>query len=223
MLREILQTLLISIGLLTAGGCSLAQVAGGGSDTDAFTGVVADRSGAVKAGIEVMIFSQDYDSFDSTGFADTTVSDTDGRFHFASIPSGTYNVVCREPAAHQAGISMGIVSRSIRPDSAIVCTLQTTGEISGTVLRDGKPLEGSAFIIIRGTPFLTAVIEATGAFTLADVPPGRFQLTAVEMTLGSPHGGPAGGHAELNGPEVTVSTGSVTVLDSTAQNNWTRP
>jgi hypothetical protein len=103
------------------------------------------------------------------------LSDGDGSFELAGLYPGRYRVRAVRAGGGQA------VARAVRAPSALELVIAETGAISGRVTGDHEP--PSSFVILAdhlGDEFSRRgeFSAASGAFTLRDLPPGRYRLTA---------------------------------------------
>jgi uncharacterized surface anchored protein len=111
------------------------------------------------------------------------------------VPPGAYEVsIYSANGMYLANISADgarVTGRTIefgagsRVKLAITVT-RGQGEITGTALRDGKPLAGAMVVLVPADPAHNHVLfrrdqsDSDGTFTLPDVVPGKYQLLAIE-------------------------------------------
>jgi hypothetical protein len=168
--------------------CSPAQTSstgGSGSETQNSLVVISDNGrlhGAAGPDILTKAYGVFYIPYADSGF-DTTVScGADGFFDFGAIDSGTYNVMAAAagPASPAAAFIAGIpVGPGIGPDT-FQMSLDRVGRVSGTVRDSAQVAYPLLPVYIQGSPFFDST-DATGFFSIHDVPGGDFRLLAKEV------------------------------------------
>lgn len=158
------------------------------------SGTVLSESGRPIAGATVS-------STDATSYAITT-TDGEGKFKLEGLSGGQVAV-----AARASGYSL-LVQRGIEPYTQnLTLTLRRAGTVSGRLITEA-PLPEFVIIIYAPPPQpgkpRTIVAQAIsrnaqGAFTVQDVPPGRY---TVEVRVP--------GYTQTTSPEVTVRAGETT-------------
>ena len=111
------------------------------------------------------------------------------------VPAGSYEVaIVNSPGAYLKSISAAgaeVSGRTIevRPGSPVRLTIHAArgeGEITGTALRDGKPLAGAMIVLVPADPAHNQVLfrrdqsDSDGTFTLSQVVPGAYTVVAIE-------------------------------------------
>jgi RNA polymerase sigma-70 factor (ECF subfamily) len=149
-------------------------------------GTVTDATGKPIAGAEVKIVGRGNTVWRSTRLA---VSDTSGAFQFAGLARRAVDVV----ATHETGASKIVpVDLAAKAEQTVAIKLDLVGAISGTVSDDhGQPIGDAQVVvdpvfdggitdreawIVRGPQ--TAVTDQGGAFNVAGLPEGDYQVRA---------------------------------------------
>jgi hypothetical protein len=117
-----------------------------------------------------------------------TTTGTDGSFHFSQVPVGEYNLVAVRDAQYQS-IQPGIIVGSV---TVIDVQLTPTGSLTGTVSVPATTDLANVLVFLEGTSYL-GITDSSGAFTLANIPAGKYRLKAMKDDVGL-----------LSGMEVTV-------------------
>jgi len=104
----------------------------------------------------------------------TTTTDAAGKYTIANVPPGTYQVTASKSGYYSSSVTVDVVSGG----SAVanLALNEIPGTITGSVTsaRDGSPIMGVT--VTDGTR--TTTTDATGKYTIANVPPGTYQVTA---------------------------------------------
>ena len=108
----------------------------------------------------------------------TALTDASGAYTIASVPVGSYTVTASADGYSSASATVAVVSGTTSAANFAVAQVAppTAGSISGMVsdAADGMPLSGAA--VSDGTR--TALTDGSGRYTIADVPPGSYTVTA---------------------------------------------
>jgi hypothetical protein len=129
-------------------------------------GIVLDADGRPVRDAKVTV--------DVGGATQSTVSDTRGRFRFASVPEGEGSVTVSADGYEDEAVSMSVVGG--KTEEREVTLEQTTprGQLRGLIRAfDGSPLVATV-VVTPGD--LTVTADAEGRFEL-DVPPGSYQVS----------------------------------------------
>ena len=166
--------------LLFTGCNGRGDVAGSGSQTT--NGVtVAVQSGTItvsgKAGLKVMVYSNDYLPYNDSLFADTNLIN-DNQCTFNALPADSYTVLIADSAQELSAIFQNIrVDESSH--SSYTDTLGSGGSVSGKIRLEGQPTP-NAIAYIKGTPFFTESNDS-GRYAFPSLPFGDYDI-AVEFT-----------------------------------------
>ena len=124
------------------------------------------------------------DAKDGSPIVGATVSDgsraalTDalGSYTIDNVPPGTYQVVVSNEGCQSSSLTVIVLSGATAVANFSLSQIILPGSITGSVtnVKDGSPIVGAA--VSDGTR--TATTDATGKYTIADVPPGSYQVTA---------------------------------------------
>lgn len=217
---NILYALIAELLCVFYSGCS--SPTGGGSDTDALTGVVKSIDGYCTAGLAVNLYDTSFCPFRTNRFHTGTTTDASGKFHFKSFNAPVFNIVCIDSLHGMGCIISNVNFESIKADSPVVCSLTTLGSVTGVFkCRDSsqqKDLIKNGYVYIYGSPFHSK-IDSTGGFTLK-VPTCKFFINYYSVDI--PQFVTPGGHPVLHyvGPEMLLEPGSTSILDTIDIKNW---
>ena len=183
------------------------------------------------------------DPDDDGAIVDTVPVGTDGRFSFAGVPSPSeYDVVVTKEgyatATQRVDVSAGEERKGVELNLR-----KGDGLISGTVVSEGRPLEGVTLTATSGESSVSSASLDDGSFTLRQLPtPGTYtlvatldgyasqalsltlddaqKLTGVAVSLGASSGSLKGhttivGGQKAGGVTVTVTDGSQIVQTAT--------
>jgi len=134
-----------------------------------------------------------------TGGTRTTTTDTLGKYAITNVPSGAYKVTASKEGYQSSSMTVNVLSGS----SAVVNLLLTKVVIPGTITglvtdaENGSPIVGAT--VSDGTRTVTT--DASGKYTIADVPPSTYQVTASKSGY------------ESSASTVTVVSGGTAVMD----------
>jgi thermitase len=106
----------------------------------------------------------------------TTSTDTTGKYTINNVPPGTYQVTVSKSGYYSSSSSVTVLAGTTTVANFSLNEIIVPGSISGTVTsaKDGSPLVGAT--VTDGTR--TATTDATGKYTVSDVPPGTYHVTA---------------------------------------------
>lgn len=103
----------------------------------------------------------------------TVTADASGAFRFEQVRAGQYWLTA------QAGVTHGALLQDVNVEKdaelVLTVTLLETGAIEGAAVRGDRPADGGVTVRLTGTP-LTTTTGANGAYELAGVPPGTYEL-----------------------------------------------
>jgi thermitase len=150
----------------------------------------------------------------------TTTTDTSGEYTIANVPSGTYQVTASKEGYQSSSMTVNVLSGGSAVANLSLTEVVLPGSITGTVTdaENGSPIVGAT--VSDGTR--TTTTDVAGEYTIADVPPGTYQVTAskegyqsLSMTVNVLSGSSA--VANLSLTEVTLP-GSITGTVTDAEN-----
>lgn len=154
-------------------------------------GRVTTPSGGPAAGVSLALFPAGYRPGDQAYGA---LSDAAGNFS-VNVPAGEYSLV-----AH--GTSGMKVMRRVLSASILHVDLAPTGALQGTIAAPGAPSLAGAWVYVPGTN-LIAVTDASGAYSLGNVPVGTTSVTAQ-----------LAGFAPVASMDATVEAGETTTVST---------
>jgi thermitase len=110
---------------------------------------------------------------DGTRMATT---DASGEYTIADVPLGSYEVTASKEGYESLSLTVDVTSGTMAVADFSLNEVIVPGSIIGSVIdaEDGLPIAGVA--VTDGTR--TATTDATGEYTIADVPPGSYEVTA---------------------------------------------
>ncbi|MBS2026005.1 MAG: carboxypeptidase regulatory-like domain-containing protein, partial [Deltaproteobacteria bacterium] len=169
------------------------------------SGKVVDSAGAGVPGVGALLTGA------TTAYS---VTDASGAFAFQKLSAGTYRLAIVGPdvAPHETDLVVTVGASDVALDDTVV---QPVGAIAGTVGTAGLAQKLPAVAILQqggDAQGLTALVQATGAFTLRDVPVGTGY--AVVITGGGATSAPADSPDVARG-QTSVIAASITLPDST--------
>jgi thermitase len=145
-----------------------------------------------------------------------TITDATGKYNIANMPPGTYQVTTSKSGYHSLSLTVTVLSGGTAVANFSLNEVIVPGSITGLVTdaEDGSPLVGAT--VSDGTRM--TITDATGKYTIANVPQGTYQVTASKagyhsssLTVTVFSGGTAVANFSLNEVIVPGSiTGSVT-------------
>jgi thermitase len=106
----------------------------------------------------------------------TTTTDATGRYTIVNLPAGAYQVTASKAGYHSSSLTVSVLSGGTAVADFSLNEVIVPGSISGTVTsaKDGSPLVGAT--VTDGTR--TTTTDATGKYTIANVPSGTYEATA---------------------------------------------
>jgi hypothetical protein len=113
----------------------------------------------------------------------STTSDAQGRYTFADVFIGSYDVAARAPVARLGGSAGGAIDRDAQNVTTDI-TLAAAGTLTGTVFRANgtTPVSGAE---VRLTPTgLTATTDTQGRYRIELVPVGTYTLDVTDTATG---------------------------------------
>jgi hypothetical protein len=166
----------------------LAANDGGGSDTEALTGIVTDDMGMAAAGARVKLLPSDYDpSQPAAGAIRTVVTDAEGRFRFEAVDTGrTWNVIAGGGASGGSSRSSWAFARGLKPGGAARPLALSLAKVFRFKLHSADYSDtDSGIAYFPGTDIL-ARCEGATATIVDSVPPGALRFV-VESRAGWKH------------------------------------
>lgn len=129
----------------------------------------------------------------------TALTDATGMYTIEAVSPGNYQVVASKEGYQASSLTVNVVSGTTAVADFSLSQIIVPGSIAGTVTdtKDGSPIGGA--VVTDGT--WTATTDASGEYTIADVSPGSYQVTASKE-----------GYESLPS-SVTVLSGATTVMD----------
>ncbi|MDD5673505.1 MAG: hypothetical protein PHC61_05040 [Chitinivibrionales bacterium] len=170
---------LLSACLLFA--CTM-NIAGGGNSSGTGNGAVvtaaSDRiTGATKPMAKVRLFSQDWMPVLDTGtFSDSSMADDSGKFVFANIPHGYYNLIVFSADQKSSGIFQNIPCQPAVAWADTIDTLKEPGYLQGFLTSAQNDTLALSYIYVRGTPYYFQTGSNGRIFTMGPLPPARFTM-----------------------------------------------
>jgi thermitase len=106
----------------------------------------------------------------------TTTTDALGQYTIADVPAGNHEVTASKEGYESSSLTVTVVSGGITVANLSLNKVILPGTITGSVTdaKDGLPVVGVT--VTDGTR--TTTTDASGVYTIADVLPGTYQLTA---------------------------------------------
>ena len=106
----------------------------------------------------------------------TAATDASGEYTIADVPAGSYEVTASKEGYHSSSLTVNVLSGSTTLANLSLTEVILPGSITGSVTdaEDGSPIVGAA--VTDGTRMTTT--DASGKYTIADVPPGSYEVTA---------------------------------------------
>jgi thermitase len=137
------------------------------------------------------------------------LTDADGSYAIDNVPPGTYQVAASKEGYETSSLTVNVLSGNTAVANFSLSQIIVPGSISGSVTdaRDGSPIVGAA--VSDGTR--TATTDTSGGYTIADVPPGSYEVTASKEGY------------ESSTSSVTIISGASSVLDFSLNQNPTVP
>jgi protocatechuate 3,4-dioxygenase beta subunit len=106
----------------------------------------------------------------------TATTDATGKYTIADVPPGTYQVVASKQGYQSSSLTVNVLSGATALANLSLSQIILPGSITGSVTdaKDGSPIVGATV----SDSVRTATTDATGTYTIANVPPGSYQVTA---------------------------------------------
>jgi thermitase len=106
----------------------------------------------------------------------TTTTDATGEYTIAVVPAGTYQVTASRSGYESSSLTVNVISGSSAVANLSLTEAILPGSITGSVIdaKSGLPIVGAA--VTDGTR--TTITDLAGEYTIADVPPGTYRVTA---------------------------------------------
>jgi Concanavalin A-like lectin/glucanases superfamily/Domain of unknown function (DUF2341) len=172
-MRQLRDMRLLAIGigliLLMSAGCSTERLAGGTIETTngIVAGSVKETDGNAAARTLVRLLPENYDPIRDSGNIAVDTTDSKGRYSFAKVAAGRYNVYSVQGEKRTSALATGI---QVAKDTVTVDTLvlKTPGSIE-VLFGDNSFADG--YIYLPGTGLATQLHGASRAF-LDSVPSG---------------------------------------------------
>ena len=205
-------------------GATLTGCLGGGSSSETegllppgyveVTPGAARLDGGTDPGNLVAVYAAGYKPYADSGFADTLRADRNGKFAFASLEAGAYNLLVQDTAK---GIAAFLAELVVPPASSAVATAKRSAELTlpgrlrGAIV-DTLPRLGQARVYLPGTPFTTTA-GSDGAYAFVDIPAGTYQVNRYwRNLLPCPPPGVCGGiRQHSDSAQVKIASGLETV------------
>jgi hypothetical protein len=187
-------TVSVVSGGTAAGDFYLSPISGPGSITGS---VIDGEDGSPIEGVMV-----------SDG-ARTATTDTSGEYNIADVPEGSYEVTASKPGYESSSLTVNVVSYTAVAADFYLNQIIVPGSITGMVTdaNDGTPMAGAA--VTAGSR--TTTTDASGEYTMADVPAGSYEVTASKEGY------------ESTTSTVTVVSGATSVMDYALTQETTEP
>jgi thermitase len=111
-----------------------------------------------------------------TDGARTATTDASGEYTIADVPSGSYEVTASKEGYQTSSSTVDVLPGTTAVAEFSLNEIIIPGSITGSVTdaEDGSPIVGAT--VNDGTR--TAITDASGKYTLIDVPPGSYEVTA---------------------------------------------
>ena len=112
-----------------------------------------------------------------------TTTDATGKYTIADVPPGTYQVTASKSGYHSSSLTVTVLEGTTNVADLSLSEIIVPGTITGMVsdAKDGSPIAGA--VVTDGTR--TTTTDATGKYTIANVPPGTYQVTASKSSYHS--------------------------------------
>jgi thermitase len=105
----------------------------------------------------------------------TALTDAAGSYTIDNVSPGSYQVVASKEGYQTSSLTVSVLSGTTAVANFSLSQIIIPGSITGSVTdaKDGSPIVGAA--VTDGTR--TATTDASGKYTIADVPPGSYEVT----------------------------------------------
>ena len=106
----------------------------------------------------------------------TVLTDATGQYIINDVPPGSYQVVASKEGYQSSSWTVSVLQGAIAVANLSLSQIIVPGSITGSVTdaKDGLPIVGAT--VSDGTR--TATTDTSGKYTIADVPPGSYQVIA---------------------------------------------
>ena len=106
----------------------------------------------------------------------TALTDAAGMYTIDNVPPGSYQVVASKEGYETSSLTVNVFSGSTAVANFSLSEIIVPASITGSVTdaKDGSPIVGAT--VTDGTR--TATTDASGKYTIADVPPDTYEVTA---------------------------------------------
>jgi thermitase len=106
----------------------------------------------------------------------TSTTDATGKYTIANVPPGTYQVTASKSGYQSSSLTVTVLSGGAAVADFSLSEVSVSGSITGSVTdaTNGSPIAGAT--VTDGTR--TATTDALGKYTITNVPPGTYQVTA---------------------------------------------
>jgi hypothetical protein len=196
--------------------CSPMNIAGGGNSSGTGNGAIARASSDRIEGVTgptsmVLLYSQDWLPLTDSGtYSDSSVADDSGKFAFANVPHGYYNLLIFTSGGKTSGIFRNIPCQPAISWADTIDTLKEPGFLRGFAVSKSDTLALS-YVYVKGTPF-HAMTDTYGEFLMGALPPSTYTLQIYGLFTTN-----AGGPVKMV-PNITIEGTLVggAIVDSTA-------
>jgi thermitase len=106
----------------------------------------------------------------------TALTDAAGMYTIDDVPPGTYQVVASKAGYQSSSLTVSVLQGTTAVANFSLSQIIVPGSITGSVIdaKDGSPIVGAA--VTDGTR--TTTTDTSGKYTIANVPPGSYEVTA---------------------------------------------
>ena len=117
----------------------------------------------------------------------TALTDATGMYTIENVPAGTHQVVASKEGYQTSSLTVNVMSGTTAEANFSLGQILGPGSITGLVTdaKDGSPIVGA--VVTDSTRMATT--DASGRYTIADVPPGSYEVTASREGFESSTGG----------------------------------
>jgi hypothetical protein len=193
--------------------CTGMNIAGGGNSSGTGNGAIvcaaSDRiEGVTRPMARVLLYSRDWmPLLDSGTFSDSSRADDSGKFTFADVPHGYYDLIIFSVGEKGAGIFKNVPCQPAVTWADTIDTLKEPGFLHGYETSAQNDTLALSYIYIKGTPF-HAMTDTRGEFLMGPLPPSgyTFQIYGLFTTNA---GGPVKAIPNLSA-QGTLAGGAIT-------------
>ena len=106
----------------------------------------------------------------------TALTDALGSYTIDNVPPGSYQVIASREGYQTSSLTVNVMSGTAAEANFSLSRIIVPGSIAGSVTdaKDGSPIVGA--VVTDGTR--TTTTDTSGKYTIADVPPANYELTA---------------------------------------------